>query len=366
MQHRRNMVAGFCATLTLSALLSACGSTSGTATATNSKAGGSASTTTAGSQATPTAKFHLKVGYVVGTEVELFYALKKNLFAQQGLNVTPVQFTSGPPMLAALSNGSIQAGIFGLPPDIGATSTKVPFKIWDLTDDAGNLNGLYVHPSSGITSVQGMEGKTIATAPGTTADIIMHIAMEKAGVPFSSVHVVNLPPPSLVDAYVRKSVQGVWIWNNWGARLLGDGAKLVANATQFGQEDPGIAVSTASVVKNNMPALAAYVRATDQAAKVINANPTAPSVISALSFYSGLSSSLAKQMMAKESDPVLTSKELLSTTYSLSLTSSRGFARLVTSDANMMLKLGLIKAVPNANSLFTTSVLKLADSGQAG
>lgn len=339
MRKRRRMQAGVFG-LVLSGLLAGCGGTVATP-----------------AKVTPV---HLSVGYVTGTEVEFFYALHYDLFARAGIDVTPVPFTSGPPMLAALASGSLDAGIFGLPPVISSLSQKVPLKIWDLTDAGSRLNGLYVNPASGITGVKGLGGKTVATAVGTTADVIMHIALQKAGVPFSSVHFEYLTPPALVDAYVRGDVGAVWIWNSWGMQLEAAGAREVANATEYGQGDPGVAVSLSSFIQSHLHTLAVFAKVLSEASAYVDAHRTSARVVDTLSRYNGISTALDGKMMRLEPDPSITIGDLLSPSYQFSFLGSRGFATLVASEAAMLQQIGIIKTVPTAGSEWTARVVEAA------
>ena len=63
---------------------------------------------------------------------------------------------------------------------------------------------LFVQGDSGISSVADLKGKKVITTEGTTADIYLHRALEKAGLTRKDVTVVNAKMPDAVQRLHRR------------------------------------------------------------------------------------------------------------------------------------------------------------------
>ena len=141
--------------LVLAGLLAACGSS--------------------GSSSASASSHHSNVAVTIGYENNgadpSMVTIHNGYFQKElGSNVTTKIFTSGPTALSAIASGALQfmCGI-GLPPVISALARGVPLVVvWNqerYTTDAG----IVVKSGSGITSLAGLAGKTIAITTGSEA-----------------------------------------------------------------------------------------------------------------------------------------------------------------------------------------------------
>lgn len=104
-------------------------------------------------------------------------AEKNGFFEEEGLIVEPVKFTAGPQEIAAMVAGDVDIGYIGH----GATFLAVQRQVnVFLTEFLGNGDELLTYKESGITSLEDLKGKTIATAPGTSGETVLKLALEKA------------------------------------------------------------------------------------------------------------------------------------------------------------------------------------------
>jgi sulfonate transport system substrate-binding protein len=134
-------------------------------------------------------------------------AQQQGFFKKVGLNVTLQQFTSGPPLFTALKSGSIQFGYEG--PGVAATVINGGGEI--ITVDSLNY-GDEVIANPGITSVADLRGKTVGVDLGTSAQMILDLALEQAGVPVSSVNEVNFTPAAAAAAYESHHLPALALW----------------------------------------------------------------------------------------------------------------------------------------------------------
>ena len=136
-------------------------------------------------------------------------AEKNGFFEEEGLIVEPVQFTAGPQEVAAMVAGDVDIGYIGH----GATFLAVQRQVnVFLTEFLGNGDEILTYTDTGITTLEGLKGKTIATAPGTSGETVLNLALEKAGLTSEDVNIVNMDAAGMVAAIVGKKVDACTLW----------------------------------------------------------------------------------------------------------------------------------------------------------
>lgn len=136
-------------------------------------------------------------------------AEKNGFFEEEGLIVEPVKFTAGPQEVAAMVAGDVDIGYIGH----GATFLAVQRQVnVFLTEFLGNGDEILTYKDSGITSLEDLKGKTIATAPGTSGETVLNLALEKAGLTSDDVNIVNMDAAGMVAAIVGKKVDACTLW----------------------------------------------------------------------------------------------------------------------------------------------------------
>lgn len=195
MTHMRASAALACAGVMLAGLAAGCSSSSSSGGAASS--GGTAGETS------------ISVGYQPDLHgaAPVLIAQQQGFFKKVGLNVTLQQFTSGPPLFTALKSGSLDFGYEG--PGVAATVIKGGGEI--LTVDSLNY-GDEVIANPGINSVSDLRGKTVGVDLGTSAQMILDLALQQAGVPVSSVNEVNFTPSAGAAAYESHHLPALALW----------------------------------------------------------------------------------------------------------------------------------------------------------
>lgn len=169
----------------------------------------SSSSSGGGGSSSSNAPVSITVGYQPDLHggAPVLIAQQQGFFKKVGLNVTLQQFTSGPPLFTALKSGSIQFGYEG--PGVAATVIKGGGEI--LTVDSLNY-GDEVIANPGINSVADLRGKTVGVDLGTSAQMILDLALQQAGVPVSSVNEVNFTPAAGAAAYESHHLPALALW----------------------------------------------------------------------------------------------------------------------------------------------------------
>ncbi len=152
----------------------------------------------------------------------------KNALGDKG-TIKPFIFNAGPAVIEALFAGGLDLAYIGPNPAIngyvrsGGTALKII---------AGATSGgavLVVRPELHIQQPKDFAGRKIATPQlGNTQDVALrHYLLEhqlqtqdKGG----SVQVIPMQNPDILTALVKKEIDGAWVPEPWGARLIVEGA----------------------------------------------------------------------------------------------------------------------------------------------
>jgi sulfonate transport system substrate-binding protein len=165
--------------------------------------------------------------------------LEKRL-AQINVDVRWVEFPAGPQLLEGLNVGSIDFGTVGEAPPIFAQAAGADLVYVANQPPAPEAEAIVVPKGSPIKSVAELKGKKVALNKGSNVHYLLVKALEKAGVKYTDIQTVYLPPADARAAFERGSVDAWVIWDPFlaaaekqiGARVLANGKGLVAN-TQF-------------------------------------------------------------------------------------------------------------------------------------
>jgi NitT/TauT family transport system substrate-binding protein len=161
--------------------------------------------------AKPAKRISIRVAYhphIVGAGTVLI-AQEKGYFKAENLDVQLVQFTSGPPELAAMASGDIDIGYLGVGAHVFAAKGRCKLLVMDSTDVS---NVIIATKKSKISGLKGLYGKTVAVPKGTTADMIFGLACKKAHLDVSKINVVNMDVAGVVAAFVADKIDAAAIW----------------------------------------------------------------------------------------------------------------------------------------------------------
>lgn len=204
------------------ALLASCGSssTNSSSTASTAKASTSSSTGT------------VVIGYENNGAVDPTQAAQSLGYWQKYIKakIKMVYFSSGPAALTALGSGAvdIMTGI-GNPPVASAIGNGVPLSVvWD-EEDSLTDQALVVRKSSNISSIQQLKGQTIATVVGSTSSYALTGVLKKAGLSPTDVHILNLTPQSIGNAWKTGQINAAYIWYPALGSLISSGGVTLAS-----------------------------------------------------------------------------------------------------------------------------------------
>lgn len=151
-------------------------------------------------------------------------------FAASGTQVKWVEFTSGPPMMEAISNGSVDFGAVGDSPPIFAQAANANV-VYAAASPISNGQGILVRGNSSIKTIADLKGKRVGFTKGSSAHNIVVQTLEKAGLTYDDITPVYLTPPDAGPAFANGSIDAWAVWDPYFA--IGEkkqNARILINA----------------------------------------------------------------------------------------------------------------------------------------
>jgi sulfonate transport system substrate-binding protein len=192
----------FIISLCLSLLFAAC-------TANNA----SNTTTVSANNSTPTQASVLRFGYQKSAILLKTKGLLEKRLQPEGVSVEWIEFPAGPQLLEAMNVGSIDFGHTGeLPPIFAqAAGADITYVAGIAPNPAGSA--VLVPQNSSIKTIADLKGKKIAVQKGSSAHYLLVQILEKAGIKYSEIQPIFLPPADARAAFVKNSVDAWVIWD---------------------------------------------------------------------------------------------------------------------------------------------------------
>jgi sulfonate transport system substrate-binding protein len=152
---------------------------------------------------------------------------------KDGLHVAWADFTSGPPILQAISSGSLDIGGVGDAPPVFANPASKQVIVGVLHTAYSNA-ALLVPKNSSITSVSQLVGKTVAVGAGTSADYHFYTVLKKAGLSPKSVTIDSLSGAAGLEALNAGDVAAFDTWSPWVEDAEQDGDRVIVTGAPYG------------------------------------------------------------------------------------------------------------------------------------
>lgn len=200
---------------------------------------------------------------------------KLGLWKEAGLKPKAKVFTNGPLQIQALGAGDLDFGYIGP----GATWLPASGKAKIIAVNMlGEADRIIATPKSGITSVAGLRGKKIAVPEGTSGDMLLQLALKKAGMTAKDVRRVPMDPSTVVTAFSSGKVDAAAIWYpliDTIKKRTPDLVELSKNADFFpAMSFPSSFVARNEVVKDDPATVRKVIKVLQQANDWVNGHTT--------------------------------------------------------------------------------------------
>lgn len=254
------------------------------------------------------------IGYLPSDhDAALFVADAQGKFAENGINTKLVQFNNGGDLMTAMASGDVDVGYVGITPVLSSIAKGVPVKVISAAQTEGS--GIVVAKDSGISSVQDLAGKKIAT-PGEASiqHMLLTYYLEQNGMSTKDLKLSSMKVPSMNDALKTGKIDGMITFEPYvsiaeknGAKLLTDSADIIPNhpccvvvaSDKFIQDNPNETEKILEIHENATDFINAN---SDEAAELLPSDIVSDvevekKAISGFPFISGLDDSFKDNVM---------------------------------------------------------------------
>src|ERR1041384_4210291 len=139
-------------------------------------------------------------------------AILEKKFAARQIGIKWIEFTSGPPLLEAMSTGNVDLGSVGdTPPIFGQAATANVLYV--AGSRITNGQGILVPANSSIRSIADLKGKRVGFTKGSSAHNVVIATLEKAGLSWEDITPVYLTPPDAGPAFANGSIDAWAVWD---------------------------------------------------------------------------------------------------------------------------------------------------------
>jgi len=160
-------------------------------------------------------KVLLGVG-IDATYGEVFVAIEKGFFTQQGIDAEYKTFEAGGMSIAAAAAGTVQVGAAGELPGLKPVSDGARIVYVATGVYTGRSGGTGV--VAGIRKPEDLVGKKVAVLKGSTSELYQTLFFRKHALD-GKVTVINVAVPEMIPAMSRGDVQAIFVWDPWLARM---------------------------------------------------------------------------------------------------------------------------------------------------
>jgi aliphatic sulfonates family ABC transporter substrate-binding protein len=218
----------------------------------------------------------ITIGYQEKPDWLLFVARDRKLFEKAGLAPTFVKFAGGPPMIAAMQNGSIDLASVGSEAFLIGLSQGVDWVMIGINPEGAYSQGLVARKDSGIKTPTDLPGKRIGLFKETTAQFGLMMILRQHGIHANQVTLLDMPPEEQLIALENKKIDAAMTWEPWMQRMIHEAnARIVTTEGNVGvyTNVDGYSVRRQWLRENRETALR-FLRALLMANDVVQKDPT--------------------------------------------------------------------------------------------
>ena len=118
----------------------------------------------------------------------------EDTFKPSGIDVQWVDFQFGPPILEAISVGSVDFGYVGDTPPIFAQAANARIRYTAAVKQDGTTQAIIVRADSPVRTLADLKGKRVAFGKGSSAHNLLIAGLEKAGLSWNDIVPTPLTP----------------------------------------------------------------------------------------------------------------------------------------------------------------------------
>jgi NitT/TauT family transport system substrate-binding protein len=217
----------------------------------------------------------------IANAAPMYLGMDKGFFEDENLRIEPQVGEGGAALIPSLLSGDAQFAFVGVIPAITAVAQDVPIRIVTSSDDAAATEAkdwqtLVVPEGSPIKSVEDLPGKTIAVnALRGLAEVVISRSLEKQGVDYREVKLLEVPFPEMPSALTTKRVDAALLTEPFLSAVLAEGGTQIdAPSVETLPNFPnGVYVASEQYIAENGDVVDRFARAMNKSLEYAQANP---------------------------------------------------------------------------------------------
>jgi len=143
-------------------------------------------------------------------------ANEMGFFKQEGLDPKFVRFTAGPPEIAAMLANDLDVGFIGP----GAMFIVMEGRVnYIAVDSIATGDMILAYPGKGIKTVKDLVGKKVGYSQGTSAEMILRVALKLNGLTMDKIQAVPMTNESMVAAFSTGQVDALATFSPYTGQL---------------------------------------------------------------------------------------------------------------------------------------------------
>ena len=143
--------------------------------------------------------------------------IQQGYFADEGLNVTLVEFADGPTIIAAMESGSIDMGYIG--PGAHRLCINGRAQIFCMSQ-IGNSDAVLASKKAGIETAADLKGKKVGYASGTSSEMILRYCLQDAGLTWDDIEAYEMDASALATAMLSGTIDACAAWSPSTATII--------------------------------------------------------------------------------------------------------------------------------------------------
>ncbi|QVK18464.1 ABC transporter substrate-binding protein [Mycoplasmatota bacterium] len=195
-------------------------------------------------------------------------------FGDLGYEVNYFIFDSGVDANKAIVSGDIDFATMGNINGLVALGSNLDAELVWIHETLGEVEALAVRESVGITSVEDLRGKKIATTFVSTAHYVLLNVLKEAGIE-DEVELLNMKTSELTAAWLRGDIDAAYTWQPSLGTLLDNGGSIIVSSEDMiekGYMTANVELARKSFAEEHPELVTTYIECMVEAFEYFNTN----------------------------------------------------------------------------------------------
>jgi len=273
-------------------------------------------------------------------------AMAQGYFQQEGLEVKPSVFSSGPACSEAVLSGAADFGTMGDTTAVIAAAQRAPVKILASHGGGEHRHRILVKKDSPIHQAGDLVGKKVAVKKGTSTYGGLLAWAEKQGLDLKKVEVMDLRPEDMPEALAGSAVDAIVASEPTPSQVEAKGyGRELATLGGLGNTYPVLLVVRVRFVQEHPEAIPRFLRAMQRGADFLRDHPD--EAVRLVAQSSGLPEEVAREAMGRHEYAVNLDEEI---------------TRSLDQIAQFLLSQGTIEQLPDWSQALAGEYLRQAEA----